>query len=211
MGDIRKPRKKYQTPSHPWQKGRLDEEGVLVKEYALKNKKEVWKMQAKLKHFTSQAKFLTNVATESGANQRKILIQSMANIGLLNENATIDDVLNLGLRDIMERRLQTIVLKKGFARTMNQARQFIVHKHVAVGTNIVSVPSYLVKKSEDPLINFVAKSSLSNPDHPERFVKKEGLPKQKPVERQREKSRYSRQKAEAHPKRQARQSRERKK
>ena len=44
MGDPRKTRKKYDTPQHPWQKERMDQESVFLKEYGLKNKKEIWKM-----------------------------------------------------------------------------------------------------------------------------------------------------------------------
>ena len=40
MGDPRKLRKKYYPPSHPWQKIRIDEEKILMKDYGFKNKKE---------------------------------------------------------------------------------------------------------------------------------------------------------------------------
>ena len=41
MGDPRKARKQYRTPSHPWQKVRLEDESKLAVEYGLKNKKEI--------------------------------------------------------------------------------------------------------------------------------------------------------------------------
>ena len=41
MGDPKKNRKKYQTPTTAWSKSRIEEEAVLVKEFGFKNKK--WK------------------------------------------------------------------------------------------------------------------------------------------------------------------------
>jgi len=58
MGDPRKIRKKYQTPSHPWIKSRIDEEKVLTREFGTKNKKEIWKMETVLKNFKTQSKHL---------------------------------------------------------------------------------------------------------------------------------------------------------
>jgi small subunit ribosomal protein S4 len=172
MGDPKKQRKKFFKPSHPWQKQRLDEESALVEEYALKNKKEIWKMQSRLKHYTSQAKELVKIKTKQMEQERALLLNSLKRLGIIKENATLDDVLGLGLRDVMERRLQTRVARKGLAKTMKQSRQFIVHKHVMVSGQVVSVPSYLVPLAEDDTITFVAVSTLNNPDHPERIVQK---------------------------------------
>ncbi|MDP7610203.1 MAG: 30S ribosomal protein S4, partial [Candidatus Woesearchaeota archaeon] len=44
MGDPKKQRKKYSKPSHPWQTERIEVEKVLMKEYGLKNKKEIWRV-----------------------------------------------------------------------------------------------------------------------------------------------------------------------
>ena len=51
MGDPKKQRKKYTTPRHPWQRDRLDEERQLLKDYGLKNKKELWKFESLLRKF----------------------------------------------------------------------------------------------------------------------------------------------------------------
>jgi len=47
MGKPKFSRKKYETPSHPWQEDRIKAENELVKKYGLKNKKEVWKARTK--------------------------------------------------------------------------------------------------------------------------------------------------------------------
>jgi len=186
---MRKQRKKFEKPSHPWQKARLDEESVIVKEYGLKSKRELWKMQSKLKHFTSQVKHFATMADETAAKQRNLLLAGLASLGLLKENSNVDDVLNLGLKDILERRLQTIVFRKGLAKSIKQARQFITHNHVEIGERIVSVPSYLVKNREEPAVTIAGKSSLSRPDHPERIVEKKA---EKRVKRSREKPKRKR-------------------
>ncbi|MFH1511036.1 MAG: 30S ribosomal protein S4 [Candidatus Woesearchaeota archaeon] len=179
MGDPKKQRKKFSKPSHPWQKTRLEDESAIVKEYTLKNKREIWKMLSKLKHFTDQAKRFVSVTTRQMERERDLLLQSARHLGIIKETASLDDILGLELRSILDRRLQTFVQRKGFARTMAQARQFIVHKHIVVAGRVVSVPSYLVPVSEEDKISFVAKSSLSKPDHPERVVEKKPRKKAK--------------------------------
>jgi len=41
MGDPKQTRKKYATPSHPWNRERIEEERVIKRDYGLKNKKEI--------------------------------------------------------------------------------------------------------------------------------------------------------------------------
>jgi len=64
-------------------------------------------------------------------------------------------VLRLTVRDILERRLQTLVYRLGLAKTIYQARQLIVHRHIAIGDQIVNVPGYLVKKEEEGKIRLL--------------------------------------------------------
>ena len=80
------------------------------------------------------------------------LITKLYNMGLLHENATIDDVLGIKVEDVLERRLQTIIYRKGFAKTPYQARQFVVHGHVLIGGRRVTSPGYLVGRDEEEQI-----------------------------------------------------------
>lgn len=48
----------------------------------------------------------------------------------------------------LESRLDTIVLRAGFARTIAQARQFVSHRHILVDGNIVNIPSFHVKEGQ---------------------------------------------------------------
>jgi len=72
----------------------------------------------------------------------------------------------LTVEDILERRLQTIVFRKGLAKTIHQARQLITHGHIAIGNQRVTVPSYLVTREEEELVNYAPDSPLANPSHP---------------------------------------------
>ncbi|MEM4138083.1 MAG: 30S ribosomal protein S4, partial [Sulfolobaceae archaeon] len=85
----------------------------------------------------------------------KQLISKLYRIGLLNsENATLDEILGLTEENLLERRLQTIVYKKGLARTIWQARQLIVHGHIAISGRRVTSPGYIVSREEEDLIDY---------------------------------------------------------
>ena len=170
MGDPRRIKKKYQTPSHPWQLDRMEEEGILVNEYGFKNKREVWKMRSVLKHAADEAKRLIVATGPQATKEEKQLISRLSRYGLVPVDATIDNVLGLTLRDILERRLQTLVYKKGLAHSIHQARQFITHNHIQVGGKTINAPSYLVLQSEEGTVVFDSVSSLNNAEHPERTV-----------------------------------------
>jgi small subunit ribosomal protein S4 len=77
------------------------------------------------------------------------LKRKLINYGLINENATIDDILSLTVEDILKRRLQTIVYEQKLAKSIYHARQLIAHRKVIVGKNIIASPSYLVRKDEE--------------------------------------------------------------
>ncbi|MBU5429392.1 30S ribosomal protein S4 [Kineothrix sp. MSJ-39] len=49
---------------------------------------------------------------------------------------------------LLERRLDNIVFRLGFARTRREARQVVDHKHVLVNGKCVNIPSYLVKAGD---------------------------------------------------------------
>ncbi|RLE48025.1 30S ribosomal protein S4 [Candidatus Woesearchaeota archaeon] len=173
MGDPRRIRRKYIGPSHPWQKSRLDEERALMRDYALKNKKELWRMSSILKKFTNQAKKLIASLTEQGEREKEQLISKLFRLGLLSSDAKVEDVLSLSVKDILERRLQTLVFRKAMAKTMKQARQFIVHEHIRVNNKKVTSPSSLVTQRDEATIEFCDRSKLANIDHPERTTTKE--------------------------------------
>jgi small subunit ribosomal protein S4 len=172
MGDPKKPRKKYEAPSHPWMIERIEEENELVKNYGLKNKREVWKAKSILRNWRRQARDLQARMRRKEAQamvEMNNLFHKLQNLGILTmDNPTLDDVLALDLEKILARRLETLVYTKGLASSYRQARQFIVHGHISVNGHVVNVPGYLVKKSEEQTIQYSHKSPLNDPMHPSR-------------------------------------------
>ena len=174
MGSPRKQRKKFSKPAHPWQKERILEEKELLKGYGLNRKYEIWKMGSILKNFTRQAKNLITTENPQVEIEKNQLLTKLSSLGLTDKDAKIEDVLSLTLKDIMERRLQTLVYRKNMASSINQARQFIVHEHVSLGDKTITAPSYLVPLEEEGIIQFSQGSAFVNASHPIRTsVKKE--------------------------------------
>ena len=171
MGSIKKQRKKYQPPTHPWKRAKLETESRLVKDFGFKSKKEIWKSEYFLKRVKRQAKKLIASTTKQSELERLQLTGKLMKYGLANEDTKPEELLNITSNDIMNRRLQTVILKNNLARSINQARQFIVHGHIMVNNKKITSPSYLVLKNEEDKIIFDPASSFSNPEHPERIIK----------------------------------------
>ena len=49
---------------------------------------------------------------------------------------------------MLERRLDSVIFRMGFARTRREARQIVGHKHVLVNGKCVNIPSYLIKAGD---------------------------------------------------------------
>ena len=80
---------------------------------------------------------------------------------------SLDDILSLTVRDFLERRLQTLVFRKGLAKTPKQARQLIVHGFIAVnGIKQVS-PGRLVRADEEDKITYYKPIDLEKKVEPE--------------------------------------------
>jgi len=170
MGDPRKIRRTFIRPGHPWQKERMEGEKIILKEYGLKNKTEVWKTTSQLRTIANQAKKLIAATKEQGQKEKTQLIQRLQRQGLVNQSAKIEDVLGITLKALLERRLQTMLVRKGLAKTMNQSRQFITHEHVQISGRTITRPSYLVKLEEEQKIAFGATAPIANPEHPARAL-----------------------------------------
>lgn len=170
MGDPKKQKNKFRGPGHRWQRARLESEAIVKKDYGLKNKHEIWKMQTLIRDFKKQAKNLIARADAQARKEEQLLLTKLYNLGLLEKDAKKENILDLDERSIFERRLQTLVHKLGLARNIKQARQMIVHGHIVVKNKKVSVPSYLVKRDEEKNILFASNSTFKDPEHPERKV-----------------------------------------
>ena len=120
-----------------------------MKKYGLTKKREIWRVEAELRKFRRLAREL---AAKKDKEKEKVLVQKLVRLGLLSENASLDDVLELNVENLLERRLQTLIVKKGFANTLKQARQFIVHGKVKIGDRRITFPSYILPKNEEDKI-----------------------------------------------------------
>lgn len=163
MGDPIKPKKKFERPPTEWNADRIAEENELKLEFGLKSTREVWRARAELRRIRANARLLL-AAGDKDKDKGKEIMDRAKRYGLLKpvegrEN-TIDDLLVLNVRDILERRLQTRIFKKGMARTINQARQLIVHGYIAVNGRRVTVPSYMVPLSEEDSISYYKKIDI---------------------------------------------------
>lgn len=176
MGDTRRFKKSYARPFKPWDETRIAEEKVLTKDYGLKNKKEIWTAESMLRRFKAQAKKLIAAKGMQAEKEKEQLLKRLVSLGLTDQSADLDTVLGLTINDLLNRRLQTIVYNKKLARSISQARQFIVHEHVTVKGKKTAVPSYLVKKDEEETVMFSPESGLNSEMHPERVQKKAETP-----------------------------------
>jgi len=141
--------KRYSRPRKKFDKPRIEEENKLAEKYGLKNKREIWKADARVDDIRKQAKKLI---TSSREEQEK-LFNKLKGMGFKIKNMA--DVLGLNKEDWLKRRIQSMVVEKKLARTPKQARQLIVHKHIAVAGNIVNVPSYIVPIDEENKLEIV--------------------------------------------------------
>jgi len=166
MGDPKKPKKKYETPRFPWRSDVLESELRLLGEYGLRNKRELWRHRTMLSKFRGIARSLLGMPMSRRRILERELMDKLKRLGILSEDAVLDDVLDLTVESILERRLQTIVFRKGLAKTIHQSRQLITHGHIAIDGRKVFSPSYIVPKNEEDKIDYAPTSPLANPEHP---------------------------------------------
>lgn len=149
MGDPKYPTRIWRKPKRPLNYDFMMEDLNTLGTYGLKNKRELWKARTELSRVRHQARSLLALRQEVREQKEPILMRSLVKIGLVKDGATLDDVLNLDINTMLARRLQTIVQKKFAFKTPYQARQAIVHGHVKIGDQIITVPSYIVTTDEE--------------------------------------------------------------
>jgi small subunit ribosomal protein S4 len=152
MGDPRKTRKLFRRPRMIWTTDQLNAELYVMGSYGLRNKRELWKAQTEVARIRNQARALLALSTEARSEKEKRLLNFLNRLGLVKEGATLDDILNLKVEDLLERRLQTIIMKKSGTKSPYQARQIVSHGHVSIGNRKVNIPGYLVRTDEEPQI-----------------------------------------------------------
>ena len=154
---MKRQKKKFERPKRPWDKTRIEEEKKLIQNYGLRRKKEIWRAESILRNYRRLAR---DLAARRDKEKEKILLDKLFRTGLINKDSSLDDVLALTVETILDRRLQTLVFKKGLAQTIIQARQYIVHGHIAFDGRKVIWPSMLIPLGGENKISFHGKSKI---------------------------------------------------
>lgn len=157
MAGSRRLKKHYSVPRKRWDRARIERERPLCETYGLKNKRELRRAETMLRGKRKNARNLLALNPAERAKREREIIASLDRMGLLKANAALDDVLSLSAGEFFERRLQTMVWRQNLASTIGQARQFIVHGHIAVGGRKVNCPGYLVERGEEKKISYYGK------------------------------------------------------
>lgn len=151
---MKRQRKKYLKPLHPWEKERIDAENKILRKFGLRRKEEVWRAETLLRNLRRQARKLFAASGPQAELETKQLLARLRRLGLVGEGATLDDVLGINIEKLLERYLQIIVHRKGLAQTPKQARQLVLHGHIAIAGKKINVPSYLVPLDEEAQVGY---------------------------------------------------------
>ncbi len=149
MGDPKRQRKKYENPRFAWSKTEIDAELKLLGEYGLRNKKELRIHHAMLSKYRTLARKLLAQPSEERAAPEKEILNKLTSLRVIPENSSLDNILDLPIESILQRRLQTLVFTRGMSKTPLQARQLITHGHITIQGKKVTSPSYMVKVGEE--------------------------------------------------------------
>ncbi len=179
MGDPKFLRRRYDTPKHPWEATRMEEERKLLDRYGLKNKRELWKAQSVLRGFRRQARELQarlRAGEPQARRETDALLGRLTRLGVLSVGTpTLDDVLALTTEDVLRRRFEWVVFAKGLAPTANSARQWIVHGHFAVGDHRVTRPGLLLPSADEARLTYSPSSPLADEGHTLRVALRERI------------------------------------
>ncbi len=166
MGDPKKQHKRFTTPRVPYDTEMFVEDLKLQGAYGLRNKRELYRTRTQLSTLRRRARDLLAQTVEEREKQEKEMIGKLHKMGLVRQEGTLDDILTLSIEDLMERRLQTYVFRKGLAKSLWQSRQLITHGHISIDGREVKAPAYHVTIEDEKTIDYTGVSPFSNKDHP---------------------------------------------
>lgn len=144
-----------------WNKQRIEEERKLVNDYGLKNHRELWKATSEIRRIRKNVREVLSGSAEDQVG--KDVVARLARHNIVADGAILDDLLVITPSAILERRLQTVVYRKGMAKTLSQSRQFIAHGFIAINGRRTKSPGYLVRKSEEAAITYYKPIKMEQP------------------------------------------------
>ena len=152
MGAPKRNKPKFEKPKNIWNLARINADNELLKEYGLKNMKELWKVQSDLSKLRNNVRLLlSGTGSDSVANS---IITRLVKLGVIPADSTLEKLLDLNESAFLSRRLQSVVFKKGLARSIKQARQLVVHGFISINGKKVNKPGYMVKAEEELKIGY---------------------------------------------------------
>lgn len=152
MGAPKRNRKKYERPAAIWNKQRIEEEHKLKSDYGLKNLRELWKVTSEIRRIRRNIRAVLsgNASEETG----RAIVSRLANYNIIKGDAVLDDLLIMKPESILERRLQTMIYRKGMAKSLRQSRQLITHGFISINGRKARSPGYWVKSNEESGISY---------------------------------------------------------
>lgn len=161
MGAPKRNRMKYDKPKDIWNLARINSDNALIKEFGLKNMKELWKAQYEISRLRGNVRNL--LAGNGSEAVEKSIIGRLSRLGIATEGTQLEKLLDLNEQALLSRRLQTVVFKKGLARSIKQARQLIVHGFISVNGRKVDRPGYMVPAAEEQSIGYFKHIEITMP------------------------------------------------
>ncbi len=171
MGDPKRLDRKYDVPRMKWNKQKIRTDKQLFEEYGLRRKKELWKAETEVRNFRKRARLLLAGRVDDYSTRKDELLNKLVRLGIFTKEHKIEDVLKLSLTDYLDRRLQTLVFRKGLALTPSQARQIITHGHIAINGKVRKVPGSIINANES-----ISYSNTQIKDMIEKMSEKKGKP-----------------------------------
>ncbi len=126
--------------------------------------KELWQAQTKISNIRRNIRIL--LSGKSGQDEtEKNIINKLTKLGVVKQDAMLGDLLDLNEKHFLERRLETVVFRKGLAKSIKQSRQLIVHGFISINDRKVNKPGYIVNINEEQNITYYKKIDINKNDN----------------------------------------------
>lgn len=144
-----------------WNLQRIQNDNAFLDEFGLKNMRELWKVQTEISRLRGNVRKLLSGTSEETTKTQAQILSRLAKYGVASKESTLDNLLDLNEKAFLSRRLQSLVFKKGMAKTIKQARQIITHGFISINGKRVNRPGYMVQVDEEGHIGYYKSIDLN--------------------------------------------------